>query len=134
MAEASEVKLESANAQAAMEIIEKLTLTEMAELVKALEDKFGVTAAAPVAVAAAPGAATAEAAAEKDEFDVVLASIGSEKIKVIKVVRTITSLGLKEAKDLVESAPKAVKEGVTKEEAEEVKKQLEEVGATVELK
>jgi len=134
MAEASEVKLESANAQAAMEIIEKLTLTEMAELVKALEDKFGVTAAAPIAVAAAPGAGAAEAAAEKDEFDVVLASFGSEKIKVIKVVRTITSLGLKEAKDLVESAPKAVKEGVTKEEAEQVKKQLEEVGATVELK
>jgi large subunit ribosomal protein L7/L12 len=134
MAEASEVKLESANAQAAMEIIEKLTLTEMAGLVKALEDKFGVTAAAPVAVALAPGAGAAEAVAEKVEFDVVLASIGSEKIKVIKVVRTITSLGLKEAKDLVESAPKAVKEGVTKEEAEAVKKQLEEVGATVELK
>lgn len=134
MAEASEVKLESANAQAAMEIIEKLTLMEMAELVKALEDKFGVTAAAPVAVAAAPGAAVAEAAAEKDEFDVVLASIGSEKIKVIKVVRTITGLGLKEAKELVEGAPKPVKEGASKEESEEIKKQLEEVGATVELK
>jgi large subunit ribosomal protein L7/L12 len=134
MAEASEVKLESANAQAAMEIIEKLTLTEMAELVKALEDKFGVTAAAPIAVAAAPGAAAAETVAEKDEFDVVLASIGTEKIKVIKVVRTITSLGLKEAKELVEGAPKSVKEGATKEEAEEIKKQLEEVGATVELK
>jgi large subunit ribosomal protein L7/L12 len=135
MAEASEVKLESANAQAAMEIIEKLTLTEMSELVKALEDKFGVTAAAPVAVAAAPGAAAgAEAAVEKDEFDVVLAAIGSEKIKVIKVVRTITSLGLKEAKELVEGAPKSVKEGASKEEAEEIKKQLEEVGATVELK
>lgn len=135
MAEASEVKLESANAQAAMEIIEKLTLTEMSELVKALEDKFGVTAAAPMAVAVAPGAAAgAEAAVEKDEFDVVLAAIGSEKIKVIKVVRALTSLGLKEAKDLVEGAPKAVKEGVSKEEAEEAKKQLEEVGATVELK
>jgi large subunit ribosomal protein L7/L12 len=135
MAEASEVKLESTNAQAAMEIIEKLTLIEMSELVKALEDKFGVTAAAPVAIAAAPGAAAgAEAAAEKDEFDVVLASIGSEKIKVIKVVRKITSLGLKEAKELVESAPKAVKEGATKEEAEEIKKQLEEVGASIELK
>jgi large subunit ribosomal protein L7/L12 len=135
MAEASEVKLESANAQAAMEIIEKLTLTEMSELVKALEDKFGVTAAAPVAVAAAPGAAAgAEAAVEKDEFDVVLSAVGSEKIKVIKVVRTITSLGLKEAKELVEGAPKPVKEGATKEEAEEIKKQLEEVGATVELK
>lgn len=135
MAEASEVKLESSNAQAAMEIIEKLTLMEMAELVKALEDKFGVTAAAPVAVAAVAGAVPAgEAAAEKDEFDVVLASIGSEKIKVIKVVRAITSLGLKEAKELVESAPKAVKEAVSKEEAAEIKKQLEEVGATVELK
>ena len=136
MAEASEVKLESANAQAAMEIIEKLTLIEMSELVKALEDKFGVTAAAPVAIAAVAGAAApgAEAAAEKDEFDVVLTSFGSEKIKVIKVVRTITSLGLKEAKDLVESAPKAVKEGASKEEAEEIKKKLEEVGASVELK
>ncbi len=136
MAEASEVKLESANAQAAMEIIEKLTLIEMSELVKALEDKFGVTAAAPVAIAAVAGAGApgAEAAAEKDEFDVVLASIGSEKIKVIKVVRTITSLGLKEAKDLVESAPKAVKEGASKAEAEEIKKKLEEVGASVELK
>ena len=96
MAEASEVKLESTNAQAAMEIIEKLTLVEMSELVKALEDKFGVTAAAPVAVAAAPGAAAAEAAVEKDEFDVVLANIGSEKIKVIKVVRAVTGLGLNE--------------------------------------
>lgn len=135
MAKGSEVKLESSNAQAAMEIIEKLTLIEMSELVKALEDKFGVTAAAPIAVAAVPGGAAAgEAAAEKDEFDVVLASIGSEKIKVIKVVRAITSLGLKEAKELVESAPKAVKEAVSKEEAEAVKKQLEEVGATVELK
>jgi large subunit ribosomal protein L7/L12 len=135
-AEAKEVKLESKNAQAAMTAIEKLTLIEMSELVKALEDKFGVTAAAPMAVAAMPGAAAAgaEAAEEKTEFDVILAGIGSEKIKVIKVVRTITSLGLKEAKELVESAPKAVKEGVTKEESEEIKKQLEEVGATVELK
>jgi large subunit ribosomal protein L7/L12 len=134
MAEASEVKLESANAQAAMDIIEKLTLIEMSELVKALEDKFGVTAAAPMAMAAVPGAGVAEAAVEKDEFDVILSSFGAEKIKVIKVVRTITSLGLKEAKELVEGAPKAIKEGVTKEEAEEVKKQLEEAGATVELK
>jgi len=132
MAEA-EVKLESANAQKAMDIIEQLTLIEMAELVKALEDKFGVTAAAPMAVAAGP-AQEAEAAAEKNEFDVILAGIGSEKIKVIKVVRTVTGLGLKEAKELVESAPKAVKEGVNKEEAEQVKKQLEEVGASVELK
>jgi large subunit ribosomal protein L7/L12 len=133
-AEAKEVKLESANAQAAMDAIEKLTLIEMSELVKALEDKFGVTAAAPVAMAAMPGAAPAEAEAEKDEFDVVLASIGSEKIKVIKVVRTITGLGLKEAKELVEGAPKAVKEAASKDEAAEIKKQLEEVGATVELK
>lgn len=133
-AEAKEVKLESANAQAAMDAIEKLTLIEMSELVKALEDKFGVTAAAPVAMAAAPGAAPAEAEAEKDEFDVVLAGVGSEKIKVIKVVRTITGLGLKEAKELVEGAPKPVKEAASKDEAAEIKKQLEEVGATVELK
>ena len=130
MAEAA--KAESKNVQAAMDIIEKLTLLEMSELVSALEEKFGVSAAAPVAVAAAPGAAAP--AEEKDEFDVVLASFGSEKIKVIKVVRTITSLGLKEAKDLVESAPAPVKEGVNKQEAEAVKKQLEEVGASVELK
>ncbi len=133
-AEAKEIKLESKNAQAAMDVIEKLTLIEMSELVSALEDKFGVTAAAPMAVAAMPAAAVAEAAVEKDEFDVILASFGSEKIKVIKVVRTITALGLKEAKELVESAPKAIKEGVTKEESEEIKKKLEEVGATVELK
>jgi large subunit ribosomal protein L7/L12 len=135
-AEATEVKLESKNAQAAMTAIEKLTLIEMSELVKALEDKFGVTAAAPMAVAAMPGAAGAgaEAAEEKTEFDVILASVGSEKIKVIKVVRTITGLGLKEAKELVEGAPKPVKEGASKEESEEIKKQLEEVGATVDLK
>ena len=133
-AEAKEIKLESKNAQAAMDVIEKLTLIEMSELVSALEDKFGVTAAAPMAMAAMPAAAAGEAAVEKDEFDVILASFGSEKIKVIKVVRTITALGLKEAKALVEGAHKAVKEGVTKEEAAEIKKQLEEVGATVELK
>ena len=116
-----------------MDIIEKLTLIEMSELVKALEDKFGVTAAAPVAVAAAPGAA-AEAAVEQTEFDVVLASFGSEKIKVIKVVRAITGLGLKEAKHLVEGAPKVVKEAASKEEAAVVKTKLEEVGASVEVK
>jgi large subunit ribosomal protein L7/L12 len=122
------------NVEQAMEIIENLTLMEMAELVKNLEEKFGVTAAAPVAVAA-PGAAPAAAAEEeKTEFDVILKDVGSEKIKVIKVVRAITGLGLKEAKELVESAPKALKEGVNKEEAEEIKKQLEEVGATVEFK
>jgi len=131
----SEVKLESANAKAAMDIIEKLTLIEMSELVKALETKFGVTAAASFAVAAAPGAAAAaEVAEEKTEFSVVLSTVGSEKIKVIKVVRAITGLGLKEAKDLVEGAPKSVKEGASKQEAEGIKKQLEEVGASVELK
>ncbi len=118
-----------------IEAIENMTVLELSELVKALEDKFGVSAAAPVAVAAAPGAAGGEAAAEeKTEFDVVLASAGDKKIQVIKAVREITGLGLKEAKDLVESAPKAVKEGVAKEEAEELKKKLEEAGATVELK
>jgi len=132
MSEAAEVKLESANAQAAMEVIEKLTLVEMAELVKALEDKFGVTAAAPVAVAVAGGGEAA--AEEKDEFDVILSAIGNEKIKVIKVVRAITGLGLKEAKAVVDNAPKAVKEAASKDEAEEIKKQLEEAGASVELK
>lgn len=114
-----------------------LTVIEAAELSKMLEEKWGVSAAAPVAIAAAAGAAPAaagEAAEEKDEFDVILAAIGDKKINVIKEVRVITSLGLKEAKDLVESAPKAVKEGVNKEEAEKIKKQLEEAGATVELK
>ena len=133
MSEAAEVKLESATAQAAMEAIEKLTLVEMAELVKALEDKFGVTAAAPVAVAAVAGAGEA-AEEEKDEFDVILSGIGNEKIKVIKVVRAITGLGLKEAKAVVDNAPKAVKEAASKDEAEEIKKQLEEAGASVELK
>ena len=113
--------------------LSELTVMEAAELSKLLEEKWGVSAAAPVAVAAA-GAAGGEAAAEKDEFDVVLASAGSAKINVIKEVRSITGLGLKEAKDLVEGAPKPIKEGVAKAEAEEMKKKLEEVGATVELK
>jgi large subunit ribosomal protein L7/L12 len=117
-----------------MEAIEKLTLLEMSELVKALEEKFGVTAAAPMAFAAMPGAGAAAAVEEKTEFDVILAATGAEKIKVIKVVRAITGLGLKEAKDLVEGAPKPVKEGIPKAEAEELKKQLVEVGATVEIK
>jgi large subunit ribosomal protein L7/L12 len=112
------VKLSSSNAQTAMEAIERLTLLEMSELVKALEDKFGVTAAAPMAFAAMPGAAAAAAVEEKTEFDVILAGAGAEKIKVIKVVRELTGLGLKEAKDLVEGAPKAVKEAVNKAEAE----------------
>ena len=116
--------------------LSKLTVIEAAELAKKLEESWGVSAAAPVAVAAAPadGGAAAEAAAEKDTFDVVLAAIGEKKINVIKEVRAITSLGLKEAKDLVEGAPKPVKEGVSKDEAEEIKKKLEEAGATVELK
>lgn len=128
------VKLSSSNAQTAMEAIEKLTLLEMSELVKALEEKFGVTAASPMAFAAMPGAAAAAVVEEKTEFDVILAAAGAEKIKVIKVVRAITGLGLKEAKDLVEGAPKAVKEGVAKAEAEDIKKQLVEAGATVEVK
>ena len=132
MSEAAEVKLESKTAQAVMEAIEKLTLMEMADLVKALEDKFGVTAAAPMAMAAMPAAAAP--VEEKDEFDVILSAIGAEKIKVIKVVRTITALGLKEAKGLADGAPKPVKEAVSKAEAEEIKKQLEAVGASVELK
>ncbi len=113
--------------------IDKLTVLELADLVKQLEEKYGVSAAAPVAVAAAGGAAAAPAA-EKTEFDVVLTEAGAEKIKVIKAVREVTSLGLTEAKSFVESAPKAVKEGVTKEEAESVKAKLEEAGAKVEIK
>ncbi|MGR4064494.1 MAG: 50S ribosomal protein L7/L12 [Vulcanimicrobiaceae bacterium] len=113
--------------------IDKLTVLELADLVKQLEEKYGVSAAAPVAAVAA-GAAAAAPAAEKTEFDVVLAEAGAEKIKVIKAVREITSLGLTEAKSFVESAPKAVKEGVTKDEAEAVKAKLEEAGAKVEIK
>jgi large subunit ribosomal protein L7/L12 len=112
-----------------------LTVMEAAELSKMLEEKWGVSAAAPVAAVAAPAAGgEAAAAEEKDEFDVILATIGDKKINVIKEVRAITGLGLKEAKDLVEGAPKPVKEGVNKAEAEELKKKLEEAGATVELK
>jgi large subunit ribosomal protein L7/L12 len=114
--------------------IDKLTVLELADLVKQLEEKYGVSAAAPMAMMAAPGAAAAAPAAEKTEFDVILAEAGPEKIKVIKAVREITSLGLTEAKAFVESAPKAVKEGVTKDEAESVKKKLEEAGAKVEVK
>jgi len=115
--------------------IDKLTVLELADLVKQLEEKYGVSAAAPVAMmAAAPGAGAAAPEAEKTEFDVILSEIGAEKIKVIKAVRELTSLGLTEAKAFVESAPKAVKEGVTKDEAEQVKKKLEEAGAKVEIK
>ena len=119
-----------------MEAIKNMTVLELAELVKALEEEFGVSAAAPVAVAAAPaaGGAAAAEAEEKTEFDVVLADVGAQKIKVIKVVRELTGLGLKEAKDLVDNAPKPVKEGVSKEDAEEAKAKLEEVGAKVEIK
>ena len=117
------------------EELSNLTVLEASELSKILEEKWGVSAAAPVAVAAAPGGDAGGAAAEeKDSFTIVLTDVGDKKINVIKEVRGITGLGLKEAKDLVESAPKPVKEGVTKEEAEEMKKQLEEAGASVELK
>ena len=118
-----------------IEQIDKLTVLELADLVKQLEEKYGVSAAAPVAMmAAAPGAGAAAPEAEKTEFDVILSDIGAEKIKVIKAVRELTSLGLTEAKAFVESAPKAVKEGVNKDEAEQVKKKLEEAGAKVEIK
>lgn len=116
-----------------IEAIEQMTVLELSELVKALEEKFGVSAAAPVAVAAAPAAA-AEAAAEQTEFDVILASAGSAKIGVIKAVREATGLGLKEAKELVDNAPKAVKEKVSKADAEALKAKLEEAGATIEIK
>lgn len=118
-----------------MQAIESMTVLELSELVKALEEKFGVSAAAPVAVAAAPAAGGAAAAAEeKTEFDVILASAGGAKINVIKVVREITGLGLKEAKDLVDGAPKPVKEKVAKADADAMKAKLEEAGATVEIK
>ena len=124
------------NVETILESIEKLTLIEAAELVKAMEEKFGVSAAAPVAVAAAaPAAGAAEGSAEEaSEVTVVLASAGANKIPVLKIVREITGLGLKEAKDLVDGAPKPIKENVKKEEAAEMKKKLEEAGATVELK
>lgn len=117
-----------------IETIKNMSVIELSELVKELEDVFGVSAAAPVAVAAAPGAAAGAPAEEKTSFDVVLIAAGDKKIQVIKEVRALTQLGLKEAKDLVDSAPKAVKEGVNKEEAEKVKAQLEGAGASVELK
>ena len=117
-----------------IEDVKALTVMELSELVKALEEEFGVSAAAPVAVAAAAAPAAAAAAEEKTEFDVVLAEVGPNKINVIKVVREITGLGLKEAKDLVDGAPKPVKEGASKDDAEEIKKKLEEAGAKVELK
>lgn len=118
-----------------IESIENMSVKELNELVKALEERFGVSAAAPMMAVAGPAAGgAAEAAEEQSEFDVILAGAGAKKIQVIKVVRTITSLGLKEAKELVDSAPKPVKEAVSKEEADDIKAKLEEVGATVEVK
>ncbi len=123
-----------ANLQKIVDELSGLTVLEAAELAKMLEEKWGVSAAAPVAMMAAGAAAPAAAVEEKTEFNVILTAVGAQKINVIKEVRAITSLGLKEAKDLVEGAPKAVKEGVNKDEAEKIKKQLEAAGATVELK
>lgn len=114
--------------------LETANMMEISDLISEIEEKFGVTAAAPVAVAATPAAGDAEAAEVKDSFDVVITEVGQSKIKVIKVVRAVTDLGLKEAKDLVDSAPKAIKEGVTQAEADELKAKLEEAGATIELK
>jgi large subunit ribosomal protein L7/L12 len=129
------IKMAAVKKEDVIKYIENMTVIELAEFVKELEEKFGVTAAAPVAVAAAaaPGAAAAAAEEEKTEFAVVLKDFGAEKIKVIKEVRAVTGLGLKEAKELVESAPKNVKEGVPKEEAEEIKKKSEAAGAKVEI-
>ena len=118
-----------------LEAIEKLSVLELNELVKAAEEKFGVSASAPVVVGGAvAGGEAAAAVEEKSEFDVILASVGAEKMKVVKAVKDLSGLGLKEAKEVVDNAPKAVKEGVSKEEAEQMKAKLEEVGATIELK
>ncbi len=117
-----------------IEDVKALTVLELSELVKALEEEFGVSAAAPVAVAAAAAPAAVAAAEEKTEFDAILAEVGANKINVIKVVRELTGLGLKEAKDLVDNAPKAIKEGVSKDDAEAIKAKLEEAGAKVEIK
>ncbi len=124
----------SKEAQAVLEAVKKLPTLELSVLVKHMEEEFGVSSAAPMAMAMAAPAAGAAPAAEKDTFDVILANAGQQKIGVIKVAREITGLGLKEAKDLVDAAPKPIKEGVKKAEAEEMKKKLEEAGATVELK
>ncbi len=133
--EKEEIKL-SADAKKVIESVEKMTVLELSELVKALEDKFGVVAAAPVAVGAAPAAAAGDAEEDSgsDTVDLVLKVTGDKKIQVLKVVREITGLGLKEAKEIVDSAPKTIKEGLTKEEGEELKKKLEEQGAEIELK
>ncbi len=132
-----EVQVDDPKIAEILTAIEEMTVLQLSKLVKALEDRFGVTAAAPMAVAAAPGAgggAAEEAPEEKTEFDVDLKSAGAQKIQVIKVVRGLTNLGLKEAKDLVDGAPSDVKKGVTKEEADEIKAKLEEAGAEVEVK
>ena len=117
-----------------LEAISNMTVLEVVDLISAMEEKFGVTAAAPVAIAAAPAAGGAAAAEEKTEFDVVMTGFGENKVNVIKVIRAVTGLGLKEAKDMVEGVPATVKEGVSKAEAEDVKKQLVEAGATVDIK
>lgn len=124
----------SDNATKCLELIEGMSILEAADLVKAMEDKFGVSAAAPVAVAVAGGGEAEGEPAEQTEFAVMLTGVGDKKIQVIKVVRAITGLGLKEAKDLVESAPTAVKEGVSKDDSEEMKNKLEEVGAIIDIK
>ena len=124
----------AATKQDVIDFIANMTVLELSELIKELEDKFGVSAAAPVAVAAAPAAAAAEAAEEKTEFDVILTSGGDKKIGVIKEIRAITSLGLKEAKDLVEGAPNTIKEAVSKAEAADIKAKIEAAGGTVEIK
>ncbi|MFA7637554.1 MAG: 50S ribosomal protein L7/L12 [Monoglobales bacterium] len=123
-----------ANIEKFIEEIKSMTVLELSELVKAIEEEFGVSATAPVMVAAAGGAAAGVAAEEKTEFDVVLADAGASKLGVVKIVKEITGLGLKEAKDMVDGAPKTIKEGVSKDEAESIKAKLEEAGAKVELK
>ena len=133
MSEETKVEV-SAEMEKIISAVEKMTVLDLSKLVKALEDRLGVSAAAPVAAAAAAPAAGAAVAEEKTEFDVILTSFGDKKVGVIKEVRSITGLGLKDAKDLVEAAPKAVKENVSKEEAEEIKKKIEAAGGTAELK
>jgi len=133
MSEETKVEV-SAEMEQIISTIESMTVLDLSKLVKALEDRLGVTAAAPVAVAAAAPVAAAEAVEEKTEFDVILTGFGDKKVGVIKEVRAITGLGLKEAKDLVEGAPKAIKEGIAKDEADKLKAQLEAAGATVEVK